>query len=143
MSKDLLAQWNQLQRKMAGFHAGDPETTSIWSPNTDIYETPEGLVVKVELPGVPANNVQVHVGEGVMVIEGIRRDPYCGATSAGYRFRQMEIEYGPFRRAVVLPYSVDAQGSRARFAGGFLEVTLPRARQPVTRRITVVIQQDG
>lgn len=142
MSKDLLAQWNQLQRKMAGFHAGDPETSSVWSPNTDIYETPEGLVVKVELPGVPQNNVQVEIGDGAMVIEGIRRDPYCGATSAGYRFRQMEIEYGPFRRAVALPYAVDAQASRAKLEGGFLEVTLPRARQKITRRITVVIQQD-
>lgn len=142
MSKDLLAQWNQLQRKMSGFHGGDPEETSIWLPNTDIYETPEGLVVKVELPGVPANNVQVQLSDGAMVIEGVRRDPYCGATSAGYRFRQMEVEYGPFRRAIALPYAVDAQGARAKFEGGFLEITLPRATQKTTRKITVVIQQD-
>ena len=142
MSKDLLAQWNQLQRKMAGFHAGDPEATSVWSPNTDIYETPDGLVVKVELPGVPPNNVQVQLADGAMVIEGIRRDPYCGATSAGYRFRQMEIEYGPFRRAIALPYAVDAQAAKAKFDGGFLEVTLPRAKVKVTKRITVIIQNS-
>lgn len=141
MSKDLLAQWNQLQRKMAGFHTGDPDASSIWSPNTDIYETPEGLVVKVELPGVPANNVQIELGDGALVVEGIRRDPYCGATSAGYRFRQMEIEYGPFRRAIALPYAVDAPAVRARLEGGFLEIVLPRARQKISRKITVVIQQ--
>jgi HSP20 family protein len=141
MSKDLLAQWNQLQRKMAGFHHGDPEESSIWSPNTDIYETAEGLVVKTELPGVPPNNVQVHIGEDLLLIEGIRRDPYSAATSAGYRFRQMEIEYGPFRRAIPLPYPVDAQSARARFEGGFLEVVLSRARRKISRRITVVIQQ--
>ena len=142
MSKDLLAQWNQLQRKMAGFHPGDPEATSVWSPNTDIYETPDGLVVKAELSGVALKNVQVQLGDGMMVIEGVRRDPYCGATSAGHRFRQMEIEYGPFRRVIALPYAVDPQNARAKMDGGFLEVTLPRARQKVTRRITVVIQQD-
>lgn len=141
MSKDLLAQWNQLQRKMAGFHTGDPEATSIWAPNTDIYETADGLVVKVELPGVPQNNVQVQLGDGALVVEGVRRDPYCGATSAGYRFRQMEIEYGPFRRMIELPYAVDPQGARARMEGGFLEITLPRARQKSSRRIMVVIEQ--
>lgn len=140
MSKDLLAQWNQLQRKMAGFHHGDPEETSIWAPNTDVFETPEGLVVKMELPGVPANNVQVQVADGALVIEGVRRDPYCGATSAGYRFRQMEIEYGPFRRVIALPYAVDAAATRAKFEGGFLEIELPRARKKITRRVTVVIQ---
>jgi HSP20 family protein len=140
MSKDLLAQWTQLQRKMSGFHSGDPETSSIWSPNTDIYDTPEGLVVKVELPGVPSNNVQVQLAEGKMVIEGVRRDPYCGATSAGYRFRQMEIEYGPFRRVVPLPYAVDAKSASARVEGGFLEVRLPRAREKMSKRITVIIQ---
>jgi len=66
MSKDLLAQWNQLQRKMSGFHHGDPEETSIWAPNTDIYETPEGLVVKVELPGVAQPVPTVHCGAGVV-----------------------------------------------------------------------------
>lgn len=141
MSKDLLAQWNQLQRKMAGFHHGDPEESAIWAPNTDIFETPAGLAVKVELPGVAPNNVQVQIIDGALVIEGVRRDPYAGATSAGYRFRQMEIEFGPFRRVIALPYAVDPQATRARFEGGFLEIELPRARQKVTRKITVVIQQ--
>lgn len=142
MSKDLLAQWNQLQRKMAGFHGGDPEPALIWSPNTDIYETPDGLVVKVELAGVAAGNVQLYLAENSLVVEGVRRDPYCGATSAGYRFRQMEIEYGPFRRVVPLPHPVDAQNVRARLESGFLEVTLLRAQERTRRRITVIIQQD-
>ena len=125
---------------MAGFHSGDPETTSIWSPNTDIYDTPDGLVVKVELPGVPSNNVQLQLGENALMIEGVRRDPYCGATSAGYRFRQMEIEYGPFRRVIPLPYAVDTRRACARFEGGFLEIQLPRAHEKQTKSITVIIQ---
>ncbi len=140
MSKDLLAQWHQLQRKMAGFHSGDPVATSIWTPNTDIYETPHGLVVKVELPGVPPNNVQVQLGEDALVIEGVRRDPYSGETSAGHRFRQMEIEYGPFRRVIALPYAVNAQEARARFENGFLEVTLARAKQKSKKGVLVIVQ---
>ena len=142
MSKDLLAQWNQLQRKMAGFHSGDQEPALIWTPTTDIYETPDGLVVKVELAGVPAANVQLYLTENALVVEGVRRDPYSGATSAGYRFRQMEIEYGPFRRVVPLPHPVDAQNVRARFENGFLEISLVRATERVRRRITVIVQQE-
>lgn len=140
MSKDLLAQWSQLQRKLAGFHHGDPIEQSTWAPNTDLYDTPEGLVVKVELAGVQPQHVQVHLGGDAVVIEGIRRDPYCGATSAGYRFRQMEIEYGPFRRIVALPHPVDAARAQATLSAGFLELRLPRARERMGRRVTVIIQ---
>ena len=82
MSKDLLAQWNQLQRKMAGFHSGDPEPALIWTPTTDIYETPDGLVVKVELAGVPPGNVQLYLTENALVVEGVRR--MAGSLSEGW-----------------------------------------------------------
>lgn len=141
MSKDLLAQWSQLQRKLAGFHHGDPAEHSAWTPNTDVYDTPEGLVVKVELAGVLPQNVQVQLAGDAVIVEGVRRDPYCGATSAGYRFRQMEVEYGPFRRIVPLPHPVDAARARATFAQGFLELNLPRARERTGRRVKVTIQE--
>ena len=140
MTKDLLAQWSQLQRKLAGFHHGGPDQHSIWAPNTDVYDSPDGLVVKIELAGVSPGNVQVLIEDGALIVQGIRRDPYCGATVAGYRFRQMEIEYGMFRRIVRMPYDVDARAAKARFEGGILEIQLPRAAKAPARKIKVSIE---
>ena len=75
-----------------------------------------------------------------MIIEGVRRDPYGGESTAGYRFRQMEIEYGPFSRIVSVPYPVDGEHSRAQISNGILKVRLPRAKAPVQTKITITME---
>jgi HSP20 family protein len=142
MSKNLLAQWSQIQRKLAGLHGqmGDAQDAAAWQPNTDVYDGPDGLVVKVELAGVPCGSIRIYLESRALVIEGVRRDPYTGATGAGYRFRQMEIEYGPFQRVIPLPYPVDSQDAHAQCQGGILEVRLRRAEAAVAKRVTIVMQ---
>jgi HSP20 family protein len=142
MTKNLLSQWGQIQRKLAGLSgelAADREAAG-WQPNTDVYDGPDGLVVKVELAGVPCDGLSVFLEQSALIIEGVRRDPYTGETGAGYRFRQMEIEYGPFRRIIPLPYPVNGKGALAHCQGGILEIRLPRAAAPVARRVTIILQ---
>lgn len=142
MSKNFLAQWGQIQRKLAGIQGqiGATQSPSSWQPNTDVYDGPDVLVVKVELAGVACEGITVFLEERALVIEGIRRDPYTGETGAGYRFRQMEIEYGPFQRVIPLPYPVDGKSALAHCAGGILEIRLPRAQAAVTKRVTIILQ---
>jgi HSP20 family protein len=139
MSKDPLNQWVQFHRKLFGMmtshavgHGG-----AAWNPNADVYEGPDGLVVKLELAGMAAGSVRVQVEGLELVVEGHRRDPYSSETAAGYRFRQMEIQYGYFRRAITLPFPVDARRARARSEAGLLSIELPRARSQ--RRATLVV----
>ncbi|MFH0908832.1 MAG: Hsp20/alpha crystallin family protein [bacterium] len=148
MTKNLLAQWSQIQRKLAGLNdqLSHPHVSTEWVPNTDVYDGPDGLVVKVELAGVACDSFSIHLEQHTLVIEGVRRDPYAGpapseagATVAGYRLRQMEIEYGPFRRVIPLPYPVSASKARARCEGGICEIRLPRARA-VEKRTTITIR---
>ena len=142
MQRSFLAQWNQIQRKLAGLtnQVGDPHAASAWTPNADVYEGPEGLIVKIELAGVSLDALELRIEEQGLVVSGVRRDPQCGETASGYRFRQMEIEYGPFQRVIPLPYPVDGSRARAACAGGFLEIQLPRSPKPVHRRITIVME---
>lgn len=142
MSRNLFEQWNQIQRKLAGL--GDAERaaheSTAWAPNTDVYDGPNGLVVKMELAGVACSEVDIQLTDRALIVRGLRSDPYSGETGAGYRFRQMEIEYGPFQRVIPLPYPVDGSRARAACAGGFLEIQLPRSPKPVHRRITIVME---
>jgi HSP20 family protein len=142
MSKNLLAQWSQIQRKLAGLseQIAHPEDPSAWMPNTDVYDAPQGLVVKVEMAGVACEEVQVMLDARELVIQGQRRDPHCDAARTGYRFRQMEIEYGPFRRVIPLPYPVSAEKARARCQDGVLEIRLPRTRHASSRRVAIMLR---
>lgn len=133
MENRFMAQWHELQRKLSGTHAGTG-----WTPNTDVYECPEGLVIRMEVAGVNAETVEVHLEEQALTVRGSRRGPTGGQTQAEVRYRQMEIEYGGFERVIPLPFGVDGAAARAVVQGGFLEIRLPRT--PTTRPTRIHIQ---
>lgn len=130
-----MAHWNQLQRKLAGTQAGTG-----WNPNTDVYECPDGLVIRLEVAGVQADSVEVQLEEQSLIVRGIRRGPSGDQTKAGVRYRQMEIEYGGFERVIPLPFGVDGEKARATVQGGFLEIRLPRT--PTTQPTRIHIQES-
>ena len=142
MTKNILTQWAHLQRKITGApeHLLVSHGSGAWSPNTDIYESADDVIVKVELAGVDKESIRVHLEGQAVIVEGVRRDPYGGESTAGYRFRQMEIEYGPFQRVVPVPFAVSGEQARAQISNGILKVRLPRAKAPVQTKITITME---
>lgn len=142
MTKKIITYWTHWQQKLTTGHAPWPSLhgPDTWSPNADMYEGPDGLVIKVELAGVQMKDIRVDLNADGVVIHGIRRDPYSGETAAGYRFRQMEIEYGAFRRELPLPHPVDGRRARAQFVNGVLEINLPRTRTARPKSVSVVLE---
>jgi HSP20 family protein len=133
--------WIDIQKKHAGFyHAalkGGHDTG--WTPNADIMEHADGMRVVMELAGVEPASVQIVVANTALIITGTRTNPQAGATAAGYRFRQMEIEYGAFERVLPLPWPVDPRTVQARATNGLLEINLPRATSVKPSRTVVHI----
>src|SRR6476659_1351853 len=74
-------------------------------PNVDSFHTdePHELTVVADLPGVDPQSLAIVVGERTLVIAGERVRPRV----RGAVYQQMEIEYGPFQRQVLLPEDVD------------------------------------
>lgn len=144
MTRSLLVQWTQIQRKLAGLahHTLGPHSSTAWSPNADVYESADEVVVKMELAGVPAGSVRIVLENRVLLVEGLRRDPHSGESTAGYRFRQMEIEYGPFRRLIEMPFAVDGEHTQARMQNGILFVRLPRAHKAPGTKICVTMETE-
>lgn len=98
-------------------------------------EQPAELRVVVELPGVDPKTLQVVAGDRVLVVAGERGRPEVRG-----RYRQLEIEYGPFQRRIPLDEPVDAGAATARYENGMLTVVLPiAARPPKTERVAIVI----
>jgi len=113
---------------------------SAWTPNTDVYETPEGLVVKIEIAGIEKEDLEITLNDRLLLVRGHRKDP-CRERRCS--FRQMEIDYGPFERRIVIPRSVDGSRVRATFQNGFLHIELPKSQKTEHATFTVIIEQAG
>jgi HSP20 family protein len=79
--------------------AGEREQAP-WRPNTDVLRTPDGWLVRFELAGVRADDIELEVLGRRMTLRGARRD-LCAAEGGVYY--QMEILYSRFERSLELP----------------------------------------
>lgn len=97
--------------------------SNVWSPPTDIYETKQGYVIKVEIAGMVEDNFEVTIEENLLMITGSRPD-----FAERRAYHQMEIQFGKFEIAVELPAPVDVENAGAEYKDGFLTIHLPRLR---------------
>src|SRR6267142_2103502 len=93
-----------------------------WVPNTDVYSTDTGLVIKVELPGMKSENLDITVEGNQLRIAGNRPD-CCRAQNCS--FLVMEINYGPFESVLELPPGFDLSQAKAIYLNGFLRIDVP------------------
>jgi HSP20 family protein len=94
-----------------------------WRPATDVSETEDAYRVIVEIAGMRGSDFSVTFEGQTLLIRGVRSDG--GAHKA---YHQMEISYGEFESAVLLPESVNVAEIEASYADGFLNVVLPKAQ---------------
>jgi HSP20 family protein len=108
-----------------------------WVPNTDVYATESGLVIKAELAGMRSENLEIIVEGNRLRIRGDRPDG-CRASKAS--FLVMEINYGTFECALELPSGYDLSQAKAAYLNGFLRIDVPIAPpppQPKTTKVTI------
>jgi len=121
-------QKRELQQKQEGTV---PARTFI--PHADIYETDEVLKVLLEMPGVEKGNVDIHVEDDVLEIEGrIDFSKYQGLTPL-----YTEYPVGHYRRSFSLSSRIDQHKIAAEMSSGVLTITLPKAEEAKPRRIGV------
>ncbi len=107
-----------------------------FSPSVDVFyqDDPARAVVKVDLAGILIDDVALEIRGRQLLISGQRR----ASGPEGRLFQQIEIEHGPFRRAVELGADVVAEQARASYEDGMLVVEVPLARrEQVTRRVPI------
>jgi len=102
---------------------GDRLRGDRWLPDVDVFESTNGVVVRVELAGVRSEDLRVTVDGGTLRVSGVRR---VIDRSDVKRLHQMEIATGPFERRVQIPVPIDREAVSANLADGFLTVVLPR-----------------
>ncbi len=118
---------NEMDRMMSDLMGG--VTGSGWLPAMDICDMDDAFIVKVDLPGISKENVEITTTENMIRIKGeARREEHTERRSC-FRHERMA---GSFERAVSLPAKIKPDETKASFKDGVLEIRLPKAEK--TRR---------
>jgi HSP20 family protein len=114
--------------------AGKEEFAGLWTPTVESYTKEGKLIIKTELPGVDAKDVEVSITDRELVIKGERKAEK-GEKEKEYMYH--EISYGSFERRFLLPEGVKSEELKAKFTNGILEITVPVPEMPKAKKIAI------
>jgi HSP20 family protein len=101
-------------------------------PAMEVADTPDAVVVKALIPGVPKEDVHVDVADQTLTLYGELKE---GEKKEHY-YRQ-EIRYGTFERTIPLPVDVQGDQAKAQYKDGVLEITIPKTEKAKVKRIPI------
>ncbi len=107
-----------------------------WRPTVDIFEAPDGVMIRADLPGVSKENVAVEVKDNVLTIKGERPEDQSINEED---FLRKERCCGSFHRAFALHLLIQPDTIKARFKDGVLEIRIPKSEgeKPLQVRVNI------
>ena len=111
--------------------SGNGNRVSGFTPPVDVHETEEEYLVKIDLPGVKSDDVNVEVNDNVLSISGSRVADETGTAQL------VERPYGTFTRTLTLPQGVDSDSIEAGYHDGVLELRIPKPAERKPKKITI------
>jgi HSP20 family protein len=103
-------------------------------PHIEVEQRGSDLVVRADLPGLKADDINISVDRGMLTISGERRQEHREEREG---FIRSEIRYGTFYRAIPLPEGADENRVAATFRDGVLEITIPVSEPEQGRKVQV------
>lgn len=110
---------------------------SAWRPQVDIFETEDGVVIHVDLPGVEKSEVAVEVKDNLLTIRGHRKSDSTVEENSYYR---RERSFGNFQRSFTMRSVIAPDRIKASFKNGVLTIRLPKIEEERPRQISVDIE---
>jgi HSP20 family protein len=114
---------------------GTPQ--QFWVPGLDAYETENAFVVKLDLPGVSVENVDLGYERNTLTVRGTRGPTLQAPENGEMRVFFAERATGSFQRSLRLPQFVDAERIEAAMDNGVLTITIPKAASAQPRKISI------
>jgi HSP20 family protein len=127
--------YDELVRRLIG---SDQATwpAGAWQVPTDVFHSENSLVIRMDLPDVNPDDVEVAVQESTLLINGSRRFPY---DAEKVRFVRRGTFYGDFTQRVNLGKGLDLEKINARYDNGVLELTIPYAQEVQPKKINIEV----
>ncbi len=113
-----------------------------WLPSTDMYREDDALVVRAEMPGIAADDIDVEVDGNILHIKGEKKETHEIEETDRY---MRECHYGSFERTVMLPEGADVDAVAADYDNGVLFIRIPLLVEepPAARKVRVSVAADG
>lgn len=136
--EDVSDRLNRVFARPASHSANGKETMIVadWTPSVDISETATEYQIKVEIPDVKKEDVKVTLEDGVLTIQGTRRQQN---EEKGKKFHRIERSYGSFVRTFSLPDVIEHEKVKAEFKDGLLNLSLPKSEKAKPKTIEVKV----
>lgn len=114
--------------------------TAEWMPQVEMVQNENSVTVRVDLPGMDADDIDVSTEDNMLIVSGERSQEEREEKEG---FVRTERRYGRFYRAIPLPESADESQIEASFDRGVLEVSVPLSGRQHGRRISVSSGERG
>ncbi|MGA2368746.1 MAG: Hsp20/alpha crystallin family protein [Dehalococcoidia bacterium] len=113
-----------------------PNDSLLWSPIIEMFSDKDKITLRVEVPGIKKEDINIDVIGNDLIIKGERKSESC---SKARDYIQCEIAYGNFYRSLPLPSEVRKSGIKASYSDGILQVDLPKDHSKKSKRVGVKI----
>ncbi|MBN2345516.1 MAG: Hsp20/alpha crystallin family protein [Candidatus Aminicenantes bacterium] len=110
---------------------------SVWRPMTDIFESKDAYVFKVELPGFRREDIKVEFTGETLTLRGERKQE---EETKNENCHRLERSYGFFERSFTIPKNIDAKKINAELKDGVLVLTVPKLEEAKTKAIPIAVK---
>jgi HSP20 family protein len=107
---------------------------SAWEPAVEVSDTTDAVMVKAQVPGIPKDNIQVHVTDDSITLKGEVKEE---EKKEEKNYTRREFRYGAFLRTIALPAAVQADKATAQLKDGVLEITIPKSEKAKVKEIPI------
>ena len=115
-----------------------PAEDFVWAPSIEVVEKEDKFLIKVELPGVKEEDINISLAGNTLTIEG-EKETESEVEKKGYYYS--ESSYGSFSRSMTIPSTIDASKIEANCDKGVLEITLPKTPEVKPKKIPLATKK--
>ncbi len=107
-----------------------------WAPSLDVSETKDNIVVKAEVPGMDAKDIDISLTNDVLTVKGEKKQE---KEEKEENYHRIERSYGAFSRSIRLPREVQSDKIKANYKNGVLKITLPKSEEAKKKEIKIKV----
>ena len=133
----LRRQMDRLFEDMGSLTGWERPERLTYAPAIELKETDEAMILKAQVPGIEAKDLDVEVTRDSVILSGEHRQEERTEEKGYYR---SEFRYGSFRRVVPLPTEVKTDKVKAEFKDGVLMLTLPKIEEEVRKAVKIRLE---
>jgi HSP20 family protein len=113
------------------------QAMSSWVPSTDVLESKDDYVFKMELPGLDKEEIKIELDNNILTVKGEKKEE---KEQKGETYHRIERCSGVFSRSFNIPKNVDPKKIKANMKNGVLELHIPKAEDSKPKSIPIVVQ---